>query len=203
VLFFIQEQSSSGKNYCWYGNGSGGSAGGCVAPISSTLSAGGTIDNTTTTLSVSALGGNVLGTTTHDVLKITEGNKSTTCNAQANAYINDTSITVSGCSPSNTFTTAAVVTDSTTLATLNSDTTHTISNFDTSANWNVGKIPLYTVSGNGGINNPSTIELNKHGDTGDTRIFYVGVYMPATSGSAQNLLQGLKSTFGISWHVDQ
>lgn len=201
VLVWIQEQSSSGKNYCWYGNGSGTAR--CAAPISANLTAGGSISGATTTLSVAALRGNVIGTATHDTIKITEGNLSTTCSAQADAYINDTSITVSGCSPTNTFTTAAVVTDTTTLSTLNSDTTHTLSNFDTSTKWQVGQIPLYTVSGNGSVNNPSAIELNKHGDSGDTRIFYVGVYLPATSGSADNYVQGLKSTFGLAWHIDQ
>jgi hypothetical protein len=201
MLFWVQEQTG-GKNYCWYGNGAASLTGMCTAPISSNLSSGGTIDGTTTTLNVGALAGNVQGTSTHDSIVISEGNNKTTCSAQADAYIGATSITVSGCTPSNTFTTNAVVTDGTTLTTLNSDSTDTISNFDTAKSGN-GRIPLYTVSSNGHVNNPSAIELNKHGDSGDTRVFYVGVYLAAPTGATQNNLQGISSTFGVTWHVDQ
>jgi hypothetical protein len=31
----------------------------------------------------------------------------------------------------------------------------------------------------------------------------VGLYFPAPAGQNQNQLQGLQSTFGITWHMDQ
>jgi hypothetical protein len=85
---------------------------------------------------------------------------------------------------------------------LNGDSTDTISNFDT-AHKATSEIQLYPLSANGTTNTNAAIELNRHGVTGDTRIFWVGVYLPAPSGISQNQLQGLMSTFGFNWHIDQ
>jgi hypothetical protein len=85
---------------------------------------------------------------------------------------------------------------------LNSDTTDTISNFDT-AHAQTGEIQLYPLSANGATNTNAAIELNRHAASGDTRIFWVGVYLPSPSGTSQNQLQGLMSTFGFNWHIDQ
>jgi hypothetical protein len=36
-----------------------------------------------------------------------------------------------------------------------------------------------------------------------SRTFQVGLFFPAPSGANQNTLQGLASTFGLTWHMDQ
>ena len=36
-----------------------------------------------------------------------------------------------------------------------------------------------------------------------SRTFRVGLYVPAPAGTNQNQLQGLSSTFGLTWHIDQ
>jgi hypothetical protein len=129
-----------------------------------------------------------------------------TCTAGSNQWITDTSVTVSGCTSlvNNTaFTTGnTYVTDTTTLTALNGDTTDTLSNFDT-AHPRTGEIQLYPLTANGTSNTSAAIELNRHAATGDTRIFWVGVYLPAPAGTSQNQLQGLMSTFGFNWHIDQ
>jgi hypothetical protein len=43
-----------------------------------------------------------------------------------------------------------------------------------------------------------------HFNTGTySRTFYVGLYLPVPAGTPQNQLQGLSSTFGLTWHIDQ
>ena len=48
-----------------------------------------------------------------------------------------------------------------------------------------------------------TTELSHFNSGTYTRTFQVGVYFPAPAGTNQNALQGLASTFGLTWHVDQ
>lgn len=229
ALFWVQEVTfSSGvinpgvRNYCWTGKGSSpeDSNGMCTAPINAQLTAtsnGGsspyTINASTTSLSFSAgLRGNIKS---GDTLLITDKtvSASATCTASANAFIGATSVTLSGACTSlvnNTAftTTNTYVTDTTTLNSLNSDTTDTISNFDTSKK-QTGEIQLYPISANGTANTNALVELNRAGSAnsatqpGATRYFYVGVYLPAPPGTSQNQLQGLTSTFGFNWHIDQ
>ena len=53
------------------------------------------------------------------------------------------------------------------------------------------------------LNTNATVQLS-HFNTGNfTRTFYVGLYLPVPAGSNQNALQGLASTFGLTWHIDQ
>jgi hypothetical protein len=47
------------------------------------------------------------------------------------------------------------------------------------------------------------VQVGRSGSSSDTRTFIVGVYMPSPTGTNQNPLQGLSSTFGITWHLDQ
>ena len=85
---------------------------------------------------------------------------------------------------------------------LNPDTTDTLTNFDTAHN-TIGRIQLFPVTANGTIDNAAPVELN-HFNTGTfSRVFQIGVYLPAPAGINQNPLQGLQSTFGITWHIDQ
>lgn len=55
-----------------------------------------------------------------------------------------------------------------------------------------------------GINNNSLVsQLPKYGSGTYTRTFWVSVYLYAPAGTNQNVLQGLQSTFGLLWHIDQ
>jgi hypothetical protein len=47
------------------------------------------------------------------------------------------------------------------------------------------------------------VQLNHFGSGTYSRTFKVGVYVPAPAGINQNPLQGLQSSFGITWHIDQ
>ena len=229
ALFWVQEVTFSGgvinpgvRNYCWSGKGSSpeDSLGMCTAPINAQLTgttpSGGppyTIDGSTTALAVSSgLRGNVKN---GDTLLITDKTVSATatCTAGANTYIGATSITLTGACTSLVNNTAftsgnTYIVDSTTLSSLNSDTTDTISNFDT-VHKQTGEVQLYPVSANGTANTNALVELNRNGiansatQPGSTRYFYVGVYLPAPTGTSQNQLQGLASTFGFNWHIDQ
>lgn len=111
----------------------------------------------------------------------------------------------------------ATIIDGTTLNDLSGDL-QTLSNFDTLLGPN-NKQELATLVGNGKLANTgatvTSIELGHRGSAGsfnatsgvgsapDSRTFYIGVFFPSGSSSAQNPLQGLKSTFGIGWHIDQ
>lgn len=203
LIFWIQEQTSGGANYCWSGLGSSGSSpsavGQCRTPttpsLSTTLSTGGAI----TSLPVQVLAGNIAS---GDSLTITEGAHTQTVTASGNAFINDAAIPVNSFTPNFAYTSAATITDTTAFGALNGDPGDTISQFDT-GHLQTGRIQLYPVTGNNAVNTTATIELNKHGSAGYQRVFYIGVYMPAPAGTPQNALQGLVSTFGLSWHIDQ
>ena len=203
LIFWIQEQTSSGANYCWSGLGSSSSSpspvGQCRTPTSatltSTLSTGGPISS----LPVQPLTGNVAS---GDTLTITEGSHSQTVTASGNAFINDGAIPVGSFTPNYAYTSAATIADTTAFGALNGDPGDTISQFDT-GHLQTGRIQLYPVTGNNAVNTSAVVELNKHGNAGYQRFFYIGVYMPAPAGTPQNALQGLVSTFGLSWHIDQ
>jgi hypothetical protein len=196
----------------------------CYAPIGAHFPGSGTqnVNNATTSLTFAApLQGNIRKS---DILTISEPKKMVvTCTAGQDAYIGATTVTVSGCtSTAGTWVagtgenfdgatatapaTPATIVDTTANNLLNSDTTDTISNFNTAHGFtNQLELPTLTTNGShvpsgGGI---STVELAKHGSTGDTRVFYVGVYFPAGSGAAQNATQGLSATFGLSWNLQQ
>jgi hypothetical protein len=198
LVFFVQEVGTN-HNYCWYGNTSSSPpAGACNAPVSVNLSSGVTTSGATSSLAVNALNGNVKN---GDSISIKEGATTVTCTATATAYILATSISVNSCG-AGTFTTAALVTDATTLTTLNADVTHTLTNFDTTTKGS-SHVELTPVTANGTTAAAAT-DL-PHYDSGvtDTRTFYVGAYFPNPTGGLQNQLQGLLSTFGITWHIDQ
>ncbi len=203
LLLYVQE-TTGGKYYCWAGKGSSPEAanGMCVAPIS--VNPTGAVSSgakSSTSLPVGALNGNVAA---GDTLVITEGSKTDTLTESAggDAYFGATSLTVSG-TLANSYTTAATITDSTAQGALNSDTTDTISNFDTAHNGTLGKISLYPVTANGTVSTTNPVQLGNASSATPARTFQLGVYMSAPSGTNQNPLQGLSSTFGITWHLDQ
>jgi len=230
--FWIQEQSvvnGSTYNYCWYGDGAINTAhapltpnGMCRAPINAAFTGSQTIvgGSSYSITPAVALRGNI---SNGDMLAISEIGKPTAyCIATADEWISATTIAFNNCLdasssglsfPSTSFSTAATITDYTTLTDLNTDT-QTLANFDT-LDGPANKQELVSLVGNGVLSNTgatvTSVELGKKGAVGsasgtigsapDTRTFYMGVFFP--SGTAQNALQGLKSTFGIGWHIDQ
>jgi hypothetical protein len=199
LLFYVQETTGTvagtpgTHNYCWAGLNYGDSSGMCVAPISVTLSS--TLSGAQTSLPVSALNGNVRS---GDSIVLTNGTTQQTVTASANAYIGATSISINSATVN--FASGTTIIDQTTLNSLNSDTTDTIYNFDTLHNGTIGPVELSPVTANGTLQaSGPTVELAATA----SRQFQVGVYMPLPSGINQNPLQGLFSTFGLTWHIDQ
>ena len=198
ALLYVQE-ITGGKNYCWVGNTTGAPAGACTAPISTKPSAGlsgGTVVNGTYT--VTALTGNIKS---GDAIAFNENGNTVNCAATASYYIGATSITVGSCaaaagSVNSGFDNNVVITDTTTTGTLANDTTDTISKFDINKNYSQ-KIELTPVSANG-VTGATGTDLASSA----SRSFVVGVFIPGPAGS-QNYLQALKSTFGLTWHIDQ
>ena len=210
VLFWVQEQTN-GVNYCWYGRGSSSSPapstiGQCRTPtlaaLQSTLTAGSPVPGNTLTVSP-ALTGNIAS---GDTLSITEGTHTETFTTSAAAYIGDTTISINSWSPTFAYTPAAVIKDTTAFDALNGDTFDTVSTFDTTWRPNAA-LPLYPLTANNTApNSAATVSLGKYNSTGNAgykRTFYVGVYLPAPSSTSQNQLQGLLSTFGLLWHIQQ
>lgn len=200
AIVYVQE-TTGGKNYCWFGNSTGAPTGACTAPISTNPTGLGTGANQTIaagSYAVTALTGNVKS---GDTIAFKENGNTVTCPASSDYYVGATSITVGACttqagSSNGIFDNNAVVTDTTTLGTLASDTTHTISQFDRTKNYNQ-KLELTPVTANG-TTGPATNDLASSG----VRSFLVGVFIPGPA-APQNQLQGLKSTFGLTWHIDQ
>ena len=195
VLMYVQETGTS-SNYCWSGNGAGTAQ--CTAPVSVTLSAQ-VSGNGVTSLPVSALNGNVKS---GDSVLVKSGTNTQTFVASAAAYFGATSISVTSQNANATYPIGSTVTNSSALSTLNIDSTNTISNFDTAHPFS-GKVQLYPVTANGTIDNTATVELSRFNNGSYQRTFQVGLYLPAPAGTNQNPLQGLGSTFGLTWHMDQ
>jgi hypothetical protein len=203
AVMYVQE-TTGGKNYCWWGNTSSSpAAGACNAPISTKPSAvAGGVVSAGSTYTVTALTGNIKA---GDTLLFTEGGNQVSCTANgSNYYVGATSITLSGTactlvSGTNTgFDSNTIITDSTTLQTIASDGgTNSVSQFDIHKNYS-GKIELIPVSANG-TTTPTGTDLAA---SGGSRTFLVGIILPGPA-AAQNQLQGLKSTFGLTWHIDQ
>jgi hypothetical protein len=207
AVLYLQE-TTGGKYYCWVGLAqyASQSNGLCTAPISVNLATPITSGTAPTTLTVTALNGNVNGPApplqgpwTGDSIVITQGSNTETCTATASAPFGSTTIAVSCPSAAVTYTTSAVVTDSSSLAKLNNDTTDAITSFDTFHSQTTGRIYMPPVSASGTLDTPNPVELAK---SGGTRTFEVGAYVPGPAVN-QNFLQGLQSTFGLTWHIDQ
>jgi hypothetical protein len=203
LVMSVQEQTG-GLNYCWLGKGSGtspqASAGACVAPVSVTLTTALTTGGSgPTALAVGALNGNV---TAGDSVLVTSGTHTQTFVASATAYYGATSISITQTPANFAYPIGSSVVDSTSLTALNSNIgTTTVTGFDT-ANNTSGKIFMPPLTANGTSDATATVQLPHFGGT-DTRTFYVSIFLPNPTGSVQNQLQGLSSTFGITWHLDQ
>jgi hypothetical protein len=155
---------------------------------------------------VTALNGNVNGPAPAgqgpwpgDSIVITQGSNTETCTATASAVFGSTTIAVSCPSAAVTYTTSAVVTDSSSLTKVNTDAADTVTNFDTLHSQTTGRIYMPPILTSGTLDTANPVELAK---SGGTRTFEIGAYVPAPSVN-QNFLQGLQSTFGLTWHIDQ
>ncbi|MCU1430829.1 MAG: hypothetical protein JWL83_4829, partial [Actinomycetia bacterium] len=141
ALIYVQETTGN-RNYCWLGKGTGSATGMCVAPISVNLTSALTMTGPILSLPVAGLNGNV---SSGDSIVVTSGSNTQTFTASASAYIGATAIAVNSLTPNFAYPTTSVVTDASTLASLNADTTDTIRNFDTAHN-TIGKIQLFPVT---------------------------------------------------------
>jgi hypothetical protein len=201
TVLFVQE-TTGGFNYCWWGSGAAAANGQCDAPISSNPASvsGGVVAAGAYT--VSALQGNIKS---GDTLQFTQGANKVTCPASSDYYYGATSITVGACTlvagANSGFNSTAVITDTSSLSRIASDTTHNISKFDQTAGY-ANKTELTPVTANG-TKTPNGTDLASNA----TRTFVVGVVIAGSSAAppanAQNQLQQLKSTFGLVWHIDQ
>lgn len=224
IELWVQEQTG-GYNYCWFGAGSTyqtsyqttGNAQ-CVTPTSQAY-AGTTIASGTAmpvTLNLGTLNGNIQ---TGDSLVIKENGASNTCAVTGGPYYigSTSSVGITSCtggSPTatnaaTTYDASAVVYDSSAfgkLDTTSNNANSTLSNFDTARHSGSGAIFMPPLGGTAPVGTPNATgasPLTRSGGSLDTRTYYVGVYFPNPSGSNQNALQGLTSTFGIIWHMDQ
>ena len=177
----------SSGNYCWVGKASAVAPAACDAPISvnpsSALSTGGPI----TSLPVTALNGDVV---TGDTIQVKSGTNTQTFTASGNAYVGATAIPVSSLTPNFAYPTTSTVTDvsaNTSLSALNSDTTDTISNFDTSKSVNNGKVELVPVTANG-----TTTPLRWSSPTTPRA--------PSKSGSTSRRRRASTRTSSRAWH---
>jgi hypothetical protein len=210
VLMWIQEVSGA-NTYCWFGKGSTFSSGSsftqdangrCVAPISVTTSGiSGTISSIPLTGGTTLNGNVAIG----DQILVTQGTHTQTFTAATTSETyGAASIAVTpGSVVGSPFTAGATVTNVSAQSSLNSAAgTDNVTAFQTAHHLSAGKIELFPMNGNASIDNTSgTTELNK--GAGAARTFYVGLYLPVPAGSNQNPLQGLASTFGLTWHIDQ
>lgn len=223
LVVWVQEQEAVGSttiNYCWYGFGSSTSLtpatnGQCRTPTTTATNQAVAAGTPISTLTVSALTGNIAK---GDVLQITGGGKTEKLEAAADAYINDTTISVANVpssggptppwTPTNSYSSGAALADLSAQSDVDNDSYDTVSNFDTlhPKTAPIQLEPLTQDGSNSRLGDPSTtatVWLAKHGSAGSTRVFYIGVDMPLASGQSQNQLQGLLSTFGLSWHIEQ
>ena len=202
ALLYVQE-TTGGKNYCWFGSGHDSATGMCDAPISAKqTSATPTIGPSQTYTLTTGLTGNVKA---GDELDFSENGNVVACTANANTYMNATSLVTSSAActiksgVNSGFDANVVITDKSTLNTLASDypsSTDSISAFDINRNFGLKK-ELTPVSANGTTGVAATDLASSA-----ARTFVVGVFIPGPA-AAQNTLQALKSTFGLVWHIDQ
>jgi hypothetical protein len=210
IVMWVQELTG-GHTYCWWGNGSRFSSGSsfaedsqgrCVAPLDATVGGSGISGSGVTSIPVpSGVNGNINAS---DTIVVTQGSVSQSFTASSAVSVGATAIPINSATVSASFTGSAVgatITDTTAQGVLDAfATTDTLTNFDLGANSNA-RVELYPVTGNGAID--ATTNHAADLSSGTTRTFYIGLYLPKPAGATQNYLQGISSTFGITWHLDQ
>ncbi|MDA8297393.1 MAG: hypothetical protein M0004_12545 [Actinomycetota bacterium] len=205
LVLYVQEQAKVNGNtdyYCWYGPGAVGSGGSeqatdglCDTPLVLTGTA------VTASSSVSSLTFAQLPVALPAASYVTLTNASGQSEnfqvtAQVGPSTSPTSVTVASTTASYDFPTGSSGLDTT--AQSLTQQTQTLGNFDTSNAENIGGITLYPISGVGTVSQSETALQSLA-----SRTFTVGVYLPAVSGQNQNMLQGLQSSFGMSWYMSQ
>jgi hypothetical protein len=218
LVMYVQEVSqtigatTTNYNYCWYGN-SYGATGACAAPLSTTLSAVPTLNGSSQVIAlpIASMDGNVYYNSTtpanSNQITVAQGTCTQTFTVNQSAYMNlaatSPTISVTPVAPTCTFTSGATVVSTTAdthgpISTLDSDT-HTIFSFDASDEAPNGvSMPMLTANGT----QESGTAFSEM-PAGESRVFDVGIFLAEPTGTVQNTLQGLLSTFGLTWHIDE
>lgn len=213
ATLFIQEAATVNghiDDYCWYGlsgvtsgdsvtgtgRTEGSSTGLCLAPLSTTLAT--TVSCATGTITLSAVTGPIFKSNVLDVVSKGHTCTLTVTTTTIKPSTSPTTIHVTHSTGTGTFPKGAAVSDSTTAAKLNSDHTHTIKNFLSTYKHTREGIILYPVTASGKVTKAATVQLSSF----ESRTFTIGLYLPETSGT-HNTVQGLKTTFGLTWFVTQ
>ena len=190
----------------------------CVFPMQTTLNSA-ISSGTVNSISLTSLSGPIFN---GDTLAVTNAAGSTLGTFTAQTGVNCASPTyplpnatigfntgpqtvcVSG-TASSTIPAGSTVTDTTVTQTYMTNDLNTVASFDTGFSISTGKLPLEPITGTGTVNNSSPVQLGFTGNSTypSTRNFTTGVYLPSPNGTNENLLQGLQSTFGVTWHADQ
>jgi hypothetical protein len=210
LVIWVQE-STGGNNYCWMGDGSPHSSatfseaayGLCVAPIASAVGGAG-LSGTVTSIPVpGGINGNI---SSGDFINVTQGTLTQQFTASADATVGATSISVNSLALNAGFTGSAIgatITDPTKQGLLDAFYhTDSLTNFDLTA-----RTELLPIAGTDAVTHIPYLDTSTtHAPdlaSGGSRTFYIGVYLPKPAGSTQNNLQGLSSTFGITWLLNQ
>lgn len=207
TVLYVQETTNGGAPYyCWYGPGSsaavtGGSEastdGLCDTPL--TVSAQPvTAGLTPTAVTFSEL---PVAINNNDTIQLTNSSgQSEAFTVSGNYSVSTSAVSVALSTSTGAATYSFAVgssgIDSNTQGALSSGT-YTLSNFDTSEAQNTAGLSLYPITSAGVVSKSTTALVS-----GAKRYFTVGVYLPNIS-TAQNVLQGLQSTFGLSWYLTQ
>lgn len=188
IVMFIQETGAT--PWCWYGLGSG------TASCDQTTGTGNSHLDADTT--------HTLKTFTTDYTSSTDTGRSFSDGATTSGSATLTSSTAN-------FTSADLgrsvsgsgIPLSTTILAVNSATSVTLSSNATATATGVSitlgashRIDLLPVNGSGPFSGTALA-------SGGTRTFTVGLYLPNPTGSNQNALQALQSTWSLTWHIDQ
>jgi hypothetical protein len=202
ALMYVQE-TTGGKNYCWYGAGSAPetTTGLCAIPtigmtVSTIMPVGAVSSIPITSMT---LNGNI---STGDTITVTSGTHTQNFVSAQNISYGTAGVTSIAISPSSVTGTAfpvgSTVIDLTASNAANGDILNTITNFDTS-HGSSGRLQLAPITTSGNLDTANPVQLAH----GGSRVFLIGLYMPAPAGTNQNYLQGLQSIFGLTWHLDQ
>lgn len=216
LLLYVQEIGqapasgpSTTNSYCWFGAAS--SNGMCYAPISmyvaSPVSAGSVSQLTvqvSSTNTSTALDGNIKSG--DKLLATTPTGAQQQFTANGNQTIGQTTPILVNSTTSIALPAGTTITDLSTdptgpIASLDAAAiaSYSVSAFDSLHAQSVGPVQLTSVSTSGTLNSNPVAEL----PAGASRTFEVGVFLSSPTGSVQNTLQGLYSTFGLTWHIDQ
>lgn len=196
--------------FCWYGYGvtlttsptESATKGLCLEPLSTTLATSISCASGITSIRLSSVTGPVFKT---DLLTVVSGGKTcqltattTTRTTPVLASTSPTTVSVAYHAGTGSFPAGAAVSNSTVSTDMNADHTHTIKNFLSKYAQPHEGITLYPVTGPGTVSETAPVELEPL----ESRTFTIGLYLPKTVAS-QNKLQGLSTSFGLTWYISQ